>query len=40
MTQTLVGICINNFSYGTFVSDAIGSALAQTYPNIDVIVLV
>ena len=39
MTQPLVSICITNFNYGKFVSYAIGSALAQTYPNIEVIVL-
>ena len=34
-----VSILINNFNYGRFLGDAIDSALAQTYRNIEVIVV-
>ena len=34
-----VSILINNYNYGRFLGDAINSALAQTYPNIEVIVV-
>jgi len=37
--QPLVSILINNYNYARFLSDAIDSALAQTYPNIEVIVV-
>lgn len=35
----LVSILINNYNYAQFLSAAIDSALAQTYPNIEVIVV-
>jgi glycosyltransferase involved in cell wall biosynthesis len=35
----LVSILINNYNYGRFLTHAIGSALAQTYNNIEVIVV-
>jgi glycosyltransferase involved in cell wall biosynthesis len=35
----LVSIVINNFNYGRFLADAIDSALAQTYPNVEVVVV-
>jgi glycosyltransferase involved in cell wall biosynthesis len=34
-----VSIVINNFNYGQFLGDAIDSALGQTYPNLEVIVV-
>ena len=34
-----VSIIINNYNYGRFLRDAIDSALAQTYPNVEVIVV-
>lgn len=37
--EPLVTILINNYNYGDFVADAIESALNQTYPNIEVIVV-
>ncbi|MHB1131383.1 MAG: glycosyltransferase family 2 protein [Chloroflexota bacterium] len=40
MTQeTLVSIVINNYNYGRFLADAIGSALRQTLPSVEVIVV-
>jgi glycosyltransferase involved in cell wall biosynthesis len=38
MTQK-VSVIINNYNYGKFLGDAIDSALAQTYPNTEVIVV-
>ncbi len=35
----LVSILINNYNYGNFVGEAIESALDQTYPNAEVIVV-
>lgn len=35
----LVSILINNFNYARFLRDAIDSALAQTYPNVEVVVV-
>jgi glycosyltransferase involved in cell wall biosynthesis len=35
----LVSILINNYNYGHFLTEAIDSALNQTYPNIEVIVV-
>lgn len=35
----LVSIIINNYNYGRFLSEAIDSALAQTYKNMEVIVV-
>lgn len=40
MTSTpLVSILINNFNYGRFLRDAIDSALNQTYPRVEVVVV-
>lgn len=38
-SQPLVSILINNYNYGRFLSEAIESALDQTYPHIEVIVV-
>lgn len=35
----LVSIVINNYNYGRYVRQAIDSAFAQTYPNIEVIIV-
>ncbi|MDZ8054933.1 MAG: glycosyltransferase family 2 protein [Aulosira sp. ZfuVER01] len=35
----LVSIIINNYNYGQFLADAIDSAIGQTYPHIEVIVV-
>lgn len=35
----LVSILINNYNYGSFVSQSIDSALNQTYPHVEVIVV-
>jgi glycosyltransferase involved in cell wall biosynthesis len=37
--RSLVSIVINNYNYGRFLREAIGSALAQTYEPIEVIVV-
>ena len=37
--RPLVSIVIANFNYGRFVADAVRSALAQTYPRVEVIVV-
>ncbi len=37
--ETLVSILINNYNYGRFLGDAIESALGQSYPNVEVIVV-
>ncbi|MCP2730930.1 glycosyltransferase family 2 protein [Limnofasciculus baicalensis] len=39
LEETLVSIIINNYNYGRFLPEAIESALAQTYPNIEIIVV-
>lgn len=39
MTSPLVSIIINNYNYGCYISKAIDSALSQTYPYIEVIVV-
>jgi glycosyltransferase involved in cell wall biosynthesis len=39
MDRPLVSIIINNYNYGRFLRDAIESALRQTYPLIEVIVV-
>jgi glycosyltransferase involved in cell wall biosynthesis len=38
-SSPLVSICINNYNYDTFLRCAINSALSQTYPNLEVIVV-
>jgi len=35
----LVSVLINNFNYGRFLSDAIDSALGQSYSNTEIIVV-
>ena len=35
----LVSIIITNYNYGQFLAQAIESALAQTYPHVEVIVI-
>lgn len=37
--EILVSIIINNYNYGKFLPEAIASAFAQTYPNIEIIVV-
>lgn len=39
MATIVASIVINNHNYGRFLGDAIVSALAQTYPHVEVIVL-
>lgn len=39
MLEPVVSVVINNFNYGRFVAQAIGSALRQTYDRIEVIVV-
>ncbi|MBW4693747.1 MAG: glycosyltransferase [Lyngbya sp. HA4199-MV5] len=39
MSQPLVSIVINNYNYDRFLKAAIDSALSQTYPNTEVIVV-
>jgi glycosyltransferase involved in cell wall biosynthesis len=39
LNYPLVSILINNYNYGRFLTEAINSALAQTYTNIEVIVV-
>jgi glycosyltransferase involved in cell wall biosynthesis len=38
-SQPLVSILINNYNYAQFVSEAVASATAQTYQNIEIIVV-
>lgn len=38
-SKLLVSIIINNYNYGRFLRDAIDSALNQTYPHIEVVVV-
>lgn len=38
-SKPLVSILINNYNYGSFIGEAIDSALDQTYPHIEVIVV-
>lgn len=38
-SEILVSIIINNYNYGHFLQEAIDSALNQTYPNIEVVVV-
>ncbi len=37
--QPLVSILINNYNYGGFIAEAIESALNQTYPHLEIIVV-
>ena len=37
--QPLVSVIINNFNYGSFLSQAIDSALSQTYEQVEVVVV-
>jgi hypothetical protein len=37
--RPMVSILINNYNYARFLDEAIDSALAQTYPNIEVVVV-
>lgn len=39
MNQPLVSVVIPNYNYGRFLSKTIESVLAQTYPNIEIIVV-
>ena len=39
MDKPLVSILINNYNYGRFLREAIDSALSQTYPHIEVVVV-
>jgi len=39
MEKPLVSIIVNNYNYGRFLHQAIDSALTQTYPNTEVIVV-
>lgn len=39
INQPLVSILINNYNYQEFLQESIDSALAQTYPNLEVIVV-
>ena len=39
MSRTLVSVVIPSFNYGRFVGDAVESALGQTYPDLEVIVV-
>ncbi|MGI4848508.1 MAG: glycosyltransferase family 2 protein [Janthinobacterium lividum] len=39
MDTPLVSILINNYNYGRFLDDAVKSTLAQTYANVEVIVV-
>jgi hypothetical protein len=39
VTNNRVSICVNNYNYARFLGFAIESALTQTYPNVEVIVV-
>jgi glycosyltransferase involved in cell wall biosynthesis len=39
MAAPLVSIVVNNYNYSQFLSRSIGSALAQTYPHVEVVVV-
>src|SRR5215213_900396 len=38
-TEPLVSVIIDNYNYGRFLREAIDSALGQTYPRVEVIVV-
>lgn len=37
--QPLVSIIINNYNYGLFIEEAIQSAIGQSYPNIELVII-
>jgi len=39
VSQPFISVIINNYNYGRFLTDAIESALAQTYPHKEIIVV-
>ncbi len=39
MSEALASILINNYNYGRFLSEAIDSALGQTWPSVEVVVV-
>jgi glycosyltransferase involved in cell wall biosynthesis len=39
MSKPLVSIVVNNYNYGRFLRRSVGSALAQNYPHIEVVVV-
>jgi glycosyltransferase involved in cell wall biosynthesis len=39
MTTPLVSIVVDNYNYARFLPRSVGSALAQTYPNVEVVVV-
>jgi hypothetical protein len=39
MAAPLVSIVVNNYNYSRFLSRSVGSALAQTYPHVEVVVV-
>lgn len=39
MSEPIVSIVIRNYNYGRFLRDAVDSALAQSYPHVEVIVV-
>jgi glycosyltransferase involved in cell wall biosynthesis len=39
MDSPLVSIIVDNYNYGRFLCDSIGSALAQEYSNVEVVVV-
>ena len=36
MSAPLVSIVVNNYNYARFLPRSVGSALAQTYPHVEV----
>ncbi|MCS6923483.1 MAG: glycosyltransferase [Fimbriimonadales bacterium] len=39
MSEPLISVIINNYNYGRFLTDAIESALAQTYPRKEILIV-
>ena len=39
MNKPLVSIAIDNYNYGSFLAEAIESALSQTYENLEIVVV-